>query len=232
MNDLNYIQEDPNIIREKTNWDNLINFYNRISLKLLFFYCCLFCILYLYFNRKIIITIIIFLIIFTITSLYNNKLVDNVEYKKQLNYPKSRYIEENKELTDFLYSIQEFYNYNPQLYIELVSSIDNVLSIYDYININNALAGSLYNSIEKQKFIALDCLQSIVILIPDDRKVIEKLNKSIKILEEILNRYLYDVYKINNNYIKINGYNIETKLININDNIPYNETFNSSLIKN
>jgi hypothetical protein len=227
--ELKYIQEE-NIAEEKIyGWDKLVIFYNKISSKLLFFYCVIFCILYVYFSRNLAKTIFFFSLFFIVATLYNNKHTDNVDQEKQIIYPKSKYIENNKEFTEFIFSIQEFYYYNQQLFIDMVSAIDNFLSVYDNININNSLAGELYNTMEKQKFIALDSLQHIVIIIPDNRKVIEKLNKSVEILEEMLNNYLNNVYNINKKYIKDNGYHNNTKLINRKLNYPYNETFNSNL---
>lgn len=219
-------------VNDKTDpviWDKLTDFYDGLSSKLLFFYCCLFCFIYICTGRNVLYTFILFIIIFTLYSLYNNKLNNNVTYKKTVIFPKSKYIEKNNNFADIVFSIQEFYDYNPQLYINAIKSIDVFLSIYEYIKIDNALAGQLYNSLEKQKFMTLDYIQGIIIESPDNRKVIEKINESIHQLEILMNRYIYDTYKMNKEYIIKNGYNIETKLIYHDMHQPYNETFNVNL---
>lgn len=154
---------------------------------------------------------------------YGNKInkLDDLElepYQEELlknTFPKSKYIHDynNKTLKNFMYLNQEFYYYNKQNWIDMVTDIDNFLSIYEDIVIDNSKAGILYQSMKDYKNNALFYLNGIKISCKDKKEVISKINKAVNDLEEILNKYLYDVYIKNELYIKNNGYNTETKLI-------------------
>ena len=154
---------------------------------------------------------------------YGNKIknLDNIKlepYQEELlnkTFPKSKFIHDynNKTLKNFMYLNQEFYYYNKQNWIDMIASIDNMLSIYEDIVIDNSKAGILYNSMKDYKNNALFYLNGIKISCKDKKEVINKINLAVNNLEEILNKYLYDIYIKNELYIKQNGYNTETKLI-------------------
>ena len=154
---------------------------------------------------------------------YGNKInklddIDLKPYQEELlntTFPKSKYIHDynNKTLKNFMYLNQEFYYYNKQNWIDMISSIDNFLSIYEDITIDNSKAGILYNLMNDYKKEALFNLNGIKISCKDKKEILIKINKSLNDLEQILNKYLYDVYIKNELYIKKYGYNTETKLI-------------------
>lgn len=150
--------------------------------------------------------------------------LDNInldEYQEEIIkdvFPKSKYINDynNKTFLKFLFLNQEFYYYNQQAWIDMVSDIDKFLEIYDDITIDISQAGILYNSMKDKRNDAIENLKSIKINCPDKRTVIEKINRSIDELENIMNKYLYDVYIKNKINIENNGYNNHTTIINPN----------------
>lgn len=140
------------------------------------------------------------------------------DYQQEIintSFPKSKYINDynNKTIKNFIYLNQEFYYYNKQSFIDMVANIDSFLSIYEDIVIDNTQSGKLYNILVSYKKEALLNLRSIKISCPDKKQVIQKINNALIDLEKILNRYLYDVYLKNDNYIKTNGYNTDTQII-------------------
>lgn len=209
-------------------WDDLKEYYNKLSRKEIFMYIVMYCIIYIYFNRNITPTMIIYTIIMAIIVIYKRELNKNIEEKKGIIKPRTEYIEKDPDLVDYVFSIQEFYEYNPQAYIELLQSIEKFMSIYEYIQYDKTTAGVEYNSLKSQKYIATEALRSIIIKCPDNRKVIEKINKSIERLNEILNRYIYEVRELNKKNIEEEGFNNRTVIIS-KLNEPYNETFSSKV---
>lgn len=157
---------------------------------------------------------------------YNDKIdaLDNIkleDYQKEIiknTFPKSKYIDDYNNLTfrNFLFLNQEFYYYNPQAWIELITHIDKFLEIYNDITIDISKAGILYNSMKDLRDKSVESLVSIKISCPDKRTVIEKINISINELERIMNKYLFDVYVKNEINIKNNGYDNHTVIINPN----------------
>lgn len=221
-----YINENIEPYNIFTNYDKLKNYYKGLSRKTIFFYIVLFCILYIYFNRTFYLAFIVFLIIFILHTLYNNKLNDNINQKKHQIYPKTKYLEKDEDLVDLTFSIQEFYDYNPQLFIEYLKAVDTFLNIYEYINYDLSLAGIKFNSLEQQKFIAVNSIKHIIINCPDNKFIYLKINQAAEQLNNILNRYLEDIKEKNKQFIINNGFNNQTKLINkLND--PYNTSYDN-----
>lgn len=197
-------------------------------------------IIFLYLTNSIYQAIILALSIMYIHYRYmidNNKLLNNQEYIRNYGnkikklddlvlepyqeelikntFPKSKYIHDynNTTLKNFMFLNQEFYYFNKQNWIDMVENIDNFLSIYEDIVIDNSKAGILYQSMKDYKNNALFYLNGIKISCKDKKEVINKINLAVNDLESILNKYLFDVYIKNDLYIKNNGFNNETKLI-------------------
>lgn len=222
----NYLNENIEPYNVFTNYDKLKNYYKGLSRKTIFFYVVIFCILYLYFDRTFYKAFIVFIIIYILHTLYNNKLNDNINHKKHQIYPKTKNLEKDEDLVDLTFSIQEFYDYNPQLFIEYLKAVDTFLDIYEYINYDLSTAGIKYNSLEQQKFIAVNSIKNIIINCPDNKFIYQKINDASEQLNIILNRYLEDVKEKNKNYIIKNGFNNQTKLINkLND--PFNTSYDN-----
>jgi len=222
----NYINENIEPYNVFTNYDRLKNYYKGLSRRTIFFYVVIFCILYLYFDRTFYKAFIAFMLIYILHTLYNNKLNDNKNYKKHQIYPKTKNLNKDEDLVDLTFSIQEFYDYNPQLFIEYLKAVDTFLDIYEYINYDLSLAGIKYNSLEQQKFIAVNSLKNIIINSPDNKYVYIKINQAAEQLNIILNRYLEDIKEKNKQYIINNGFTNKTKLINkLND--PYNTSYDN-----
>ena len=142
---------------------------------------------------------------------YQNEIVKNT-------FPKSKYINDynNKSFENFLFLNQEFYYYNPQVWINIISNIDKFLEIYEDIIIDSSRAGISYNQMKDLRDLCVKDLISIKINCPDNKDVLKKINLSINELEQLMNKYLFDVYVKNVKYIKQNGLNNQSVIINPN----------------
>jgi hypothetical protein len=112
----------------------------------------------------------------------------------------------NENIVDFLYSIQDFYHYNPQQYSEVIKNINEFYILYETTILDNMICDINYNMMEQLKRDALNALSSISIAIPSHRQVIDKLDSACKMLDEIMTTSL--------DQISDNGYNVDTKIIN------------------
>ena len=142
---------------------------------------------------------------------YQNEIVKNT-------FPKSKYINDynNKSFENFLFLNQEFYYYNPQVWINIVSNIDKFLEIYEDVIIDSSRAGNSYNQMKDLRDLCVKDLISIKINCPDNKDVLKKINLSINDLEQLMNKYLFDVYDKNVKFIKQNGLNNHSVIINPN----------------
>jgi hypothetical protein len=156
---------------------------------------------------------------------YNNELVTGEKkihhIKSDRILPKPENIQKYTDMTDFIFSIQDFYTYNPQVFEDIVQRIDDFLNMFASTMIDAALAGENYFHAERYKQLILTDLRSIMIMIPSDKKLIKKLDESVSQLDTLLNNYLIQIYEKNKNYIKTNGYFNNTKVINL-EITPYN----------
>lgn len=211
LNDI-FINEYPSI-NYYILWDDTIDFIKSISIKNYFYLTVLFCSIFLMFKKSYIITLIIFILCLIIYVLYKNKINAVNNTKKSILYPKSKQIENTSELYNFFFSIQEFYDYNPQTYTHIIIDIDKILYIYNEIKTNNKEASQYYDIIKDLKYETLNLFQSFIFKLPDDNNIIVKYNKAKFKLEELLNKYTDDVFKINRDYIKKNGFDYTIKLL-------------------
>ena len=142
---------------------------------------------------------------------YQNEIVKNT-------FPKSKYINDynNKSFENFLFLNQEFYYYNPQVWINIISNIDKFLEIYEDVIIDSSRAGISYNQMKDLRDLCVKDLISIKINCPDNKDVLKKINLSINDLEQLMNKYLFDVYDKNVKFIKQNGLNNHSVIINPN----------------
>lgn len=211
----------------ETLWDTLIYYYNGISAAQLFGLLILFIILIWYYQGKVI-GFILFLIIAGLYLIKNEKTNAEIENMQKVIYPKSRFIEQDPELVAFMFSIQEFYDYNPGAFYKAFVNLDEFLRVYDAAATDLSLSGSSYQILLNKKADILNKLQAVIYTCPDDAAIINKLNEALTILENILNKYLIRIVQKNNEYIKQTGINNRTFPLNdIKAPIPANSPINN-----
>lgn len=187
------------------------------------FYYIILCIITLYFfSTKDIKLNFVFgfviccMVIYHLNTKNQNKKLDHenqVKDKVSLVLPKSKNAVAYEEITDFLYSIQDFYIYNPQAYAEFMENLDTFFDIYEVSKINPVLTGQYYNHMEMYKRSSMNSLQSMIHTIPSSVGITNKLSDAIRELEGLLNIYLDKTERGHDLYLFKNGININTKLI-------------------
>lgn len=178
-------------------------------------------------NKKIGLNVIFGIICAIIVILYiydKNKVLletTNEEYTKKLESieptlkTKST---ENRDLIDFLFSIQDFYGYNPQTFEEMIDNINALLKIEEFINNTPDECNKRFQIAFNKKNNALNCLNSVIYSIPANYSLTDKLVRSHKRLETLLNKKINKMYDLCYQDLAINGYNINTTQINVGPN--------------
>lgn len=196
-------------------------------------------------HKKIIIILILFILITIFTNkllvnnkgvlisfifttiiiyLYYNKLKlpeeieeKKVEIKKQYLIPRTTL--NDTENIDFLFSVQEFYEYNPIAYQNFSRSLDNFYLVKKDILTKNSNIFQNWDLLEKYKKDALNNLNSIIFELPNNNDYEIKHAKKILELEEMLAKEQEKLYKIYKEEIKNRNWN--SKEITIGPK-PYN----------
>jgi hypothetical protein len=156
---------------------------------------------------------------FVIHYLYNdykekqNKENKTKSYQEANLLPKPKIFEKHGDIIKYLFSIQDFYIYNPQAYEELTESLSSFFRTYEETTNNTCQAGVNYGLMASYKKYAVNALHSIIFNLPNNAEYTEKLNNAIVILQEILDKYLNKVEKLQKECLYENGYNVTTKLI-------------------
>lgn len=179
--------------------------------------------LFFYQSKKIGLNIILALFLAGVTILYihdkNTTLleIEEKEYKQKehmLN-PSIEKIDQlqNRDIIDLIFSIQDYYYYNPEAFEEMSDNINNLLTIQEIILKDEPLCEYYYQIAESKKDNALNSLHSIIFNLPNDNITIDKLTRAHKRLETILNKYLNIMYDKCHNKVITEGYNIYKKPI-------------------
>lgn len=128
----------------------------------------------------------------------NQQLID--KYDQLLIKP--QYSNKYPEYIDFLFSIQDIGKYNLDAFRNLINSIDNFLILYDDINIGVEYCKQNYDIAQQERLNALNHLHSLVYSLEPNQILVNKLNESIKFLQQLTNNYLYKIKnKCNTNII-------------------------------
>lgn len=125
------------------------------------------------------------------------------------------HLKKYSELIDFLFSIQEFYSFNPPNYEDMVDSLEDFLIIYEEVMVDKQLAGINYSLAEQKRSDALNALHSIILRSPVVRHKYynDKLSLARERLDFILSAYLDNIIEINKKNIVEFGYNNKTVII-------------------
>jgi hypothetical protein len=161
----------------------------------------------------------------------NNNYQNDTKYKKDLiaeKYdqirPKTKKIQNYDDIVDFLFSIQDIYVYNPAVYENIVDSIESFLVVYEETKISQEQSGINYSVLEKQKHDALNALHAMIYNTPTTNDMTIKVERAIEILDNIMNKYLDEIYKINTFNNMRDGMNNKSKILQ-SHNIPKPQNF-------
>jgi len=179
--------------------------------------------LYFFLKLSIGLNIILALVLGIITILYlyeKETLFTQIEQrreeeKKSIIQPKTDQIQTrgDKDLTDFLFSIQDLYVFNPQAYEEMIDNIESFLTLHESAFLNEKLCNYYYQIAESKKQNALNALHSIIFKLPHDKIYIDKFNRSHRRLETIMNKHLNEINDQCTAVLMRDGYDVYKKPI-------------------
>lgn len=172
--------------------------------------------LFIFSKYTIELNIMLALIISTIVIIYLNQkniaAAVSAKEKDDLKYdtitPNPKNISKGSDVIDFLFSVQDFYVYNPQAYEEMVDNLDAFFLLNENIFLENQFSNYYYQIAESKKNNALNSFQSLIFKLPAAKLVTDKFDRAHRRLETILNKYMNNIYDQCQYNLKKNGYNI------------------------
>ena len=148
----------------------------------------------------------------TVTNAYALNKIQNI--KKDTILPKlTNETKGHEDIVNFLFSIEDFYMYNPQQYEEMVKYINYFYNLYNVSVIDDQTSSVNYGLMKQYKRDALNALMTIIFSSTDDKRVRDKISASAVVLDDILSHDLDQISYIVDKYVYTNGYNIDTKII-------------------
>ena len=195
--------------------------------KSIFMYVVTFVFTLILFKRltiKLNIILAVILVVYELQKKHNYTGIIHEQHDTKIKYimPRIESIKEYEDIVDFLFTIQDFYVYNPQAYEEMIDNIDSLFILYKEVRISNNNCTPLYNIMESKRKNAMNALHSIIYNLPPNKIQTNKLNKAILQLEYILNEYLNEVRTICKKIPKRNGYTNKYNII-LEGPEPYNK---------
>jgi len=116
------------------------------------------------------------------------------------------------DITDFIYSINELYYYNPQAFEDLVDEFVHFIKVYENCKKVPTESHALIDIANIKKHNILNSLHSIIFNIPPSDALDFKLEDSLRIVEYILNKYMEEIYKITQEDLHNSGYTNKYKI--------------------
>ena len=147
----------------------------------------------------------------TVTNNLEDQLFD-AELKTIKPIPKK--IKDDKDIIDFIFSVQDFYVFNPLAFEEVIDDIDALITLHESVFRDSELANQYYQIAESKKNNALNSFHSLIFTLPNDKIYTEKFNRAHKRLETILNKHINEMYDQCKYYIKEMGRNVLDRQIN------------------
>ncbi len=121
---------------------------------------------------------------------------------------------DHDNVINFKFSVRDFYIYNPLEYIAMVDNLDYFFELYKLCFVDSKTAYINYDLMHQHKRNALNALHAISLKLPDDKRIVHKLNNAVIELDTILTEYLDQISYVADRHTYKYGYNIDTKIIN------------------
>jgi hypothetical protein len=203
---------------------------NNENQQIIFNYCILLVLIIFIFQQQTINMSILFgLILFycILSYYYNYRKTNNLEYEK-INKNKFEQIQTNNnilskytDINDLLFYFLNFKEFSIDKYNQIILLFSNFITLYEVFIIQPKLINDNYNTfIDLQNKIinTFDEYKFIVI----DNTYYDIINKTKNNANEILTKYINEINILHKKSIDLNGYNINTKIIDKNVIKPVN----------
>jgi hypothetical protein len=159
-------------------------------------------------NILLISTLIVFVIYFYYkyqSNIKETNIIINQKTNEKFKNEMPSILNKHDDIINFLYFINDFKQYNPDVYNELIININDFLTLFkDYQIIREEKKKLMQDVIFDTKSKILDNLSSFIYSFNNSPDLRLKLNNSIEKLNDILNLY---INKLNINIEEINAFN-------------------------
>lgn len=145
---------------------------------------------------------------------YNVAVKDNKRIVKQSHItPEPHIFNDKDDLVDFFFSVQDFYQYNPQAYEETINNLDSFFSIYNKVKEGIEFCEHHYRIAESKRRNALNSFHSIIHKLPRDDIIQDKFNRSHQRFDTILTKYINELYGMCKKDLEKSGYSTFNSII-------------------
>ena len=150
------------------------------------------------------------IVLFTINYIIKKKKNVLKKKKEKLIKINNAYrIIKHEDILNILYSIEGYYYYNQQAYIDLIKYLENFLEIVDLCYIDEHYSTNLYPNLRDLKKLIMNTLLSFEIKLPQEYNV----KDVIQDMCAVLDKHMHEVYIIHENYIKRKGMDYTVNII-------------------
>jgi len=197
-------------------------FLESLDNQTLFLYIIIFIVcLYFFMSKNIGLNVIFGIgVAFVVVSYLYEKKITSVEIKEKqdkVKYdtirPKKEILKEDPEMVDFVFSVQDFYAFNPSAFEEFIDNLESVMKLHDNMLLGSNDCDQYYTVLDGKVNNCLNAFHSIIHRLPESGVVTEKFNRAHQRLNTLLTKYLNDAHNVCNTKIINEGLNIRSRLI-------------------
>ncbi|ARF11767.1 hypothetical protein Klosneuvirus_2_203 [Klosneuvirus KNV1] len=102
--------------------------------------------------------------------------------------------EKDKDFIDFVFSVQDFYVFNPRAYEEFIDNMDSFFELRELVFNDETFNNYYFQIADSKKNNALNSFHSLIFSLPNDKTYTEKFDRAHKRLETLLNREFNKMY--------------------------------------
>jgi len=216
----------------ESNINNMYTEFQKINSESLFQYAIILVTSLLIFkNLNIGLNLVVGLIIAIILIIYyhqKQEIESDTDKKLLIKKEQNIFPALNKEayeypnIIEFIYTIQEFYVFNPQAFEEMIDNVNTFINIVSSVKLGNINCSENYHIAESKMHNSTNAFHSIIYKLPASPKILKKFNRAHRQLYELLHTYLDNIYDRCNEINIKKGYNNTTKIIDHNSPKPHN----------
>ena len=203
---------------------------NNENQQVIFNYCVLFIlIIYIFQYQTINISILFGIILFycILSYYYNYRKSNNLENEK-INKNKFEKIQTNNnilskytDINDLLFYFLNFKDFSVVKYNQIILLFSNFITLYEVYIIQPDLINNNYNTFIDLQHKIIDTIEEYKFIVIDNTyyDIIDKTKNN---ANEILKKYINEINILHKKNVNLNGYNINTKILNKNIVKPIN----------
>ena len=155
----------------------------------------------------------------------NNIKIDKINPNQSPGNREDLLVNKYPKIVDFMFYMEEFKNYNPDVYNQIIYTFNNIIFLYESSLKDKSLIDTYFDTINNLKLNILNNIESFNYT-TDNVVYSKKLIKLKDEAEKLINELLSELSLVQKKNIYYNGYNIETKVLKKSSVMPFNEFYN------